>query len=216
MQLSMVQYIAMAIIPILFAITLHEVAHGWVAYQFGDPTAKMLGRITLNPLKHIDVFGTILVPALLLSMGGFLFGWAKPVPVDPRNFKNRRQTMMWVAIAGPLSNLLMAFFWAVLFKFALMLQQNGSSAATALSVMSRLGIQINLVLFVLNLIPIPPLDGSKVLMSLVSPKVGYYLDKIEPYGFFIVLALVYLGIFNLLLTPIMQWFYGLIGGVLHL
>jgi Zn-dependent protease len=210
MQISTVQYIVMAIIPILFAITLHEVAHGWVASKFGDPTAKMLGRITLNPIKHIDLFGTIIVPVLLLTMGGFIFGWAKPVPVDSRNFKSPRQTMVYVAIAGPLANLLMAFMWAAIFKVSIVLQQMGYSSSLGLSVMSKIGIQINLVLFVLNLIPIPPLDGSKVLMGFVSGKMAYHLQRIEPYGFFIILALIYLGIFNIILYPVVSIFYGMI------
>ena len=214
MPLSTIQLIAVAIIPVLFAITVHEVAHGWVASKFGDSTAKMLGRLSLNPVKHIDPVGTILVPALMLFLGGFLFGWAKPVPVDSRNFKNPRYDMIWVAIAGPLSNLLMAFMWAIILKLCYVFLQSEHMLFDPLIAMAQIGIQINIVLFVLNLIPIPPLDGSKVLMGLLPGSMSYKLSRIEPYGFFIVLALIYLGVFSVILKPVNHAFIAFVSVVL--
>lgn len=205
MGLSTLQYVCVAIIPILFAITVHEVAHGWVACKFGDPTAQMLGRLTLNPIKHIDPIGTIVVPAMLLFFGGVIFGWAKPVPVDPRNFKNPARDMAIVAVAGPLSNLIMAFLWAIIFKLVVMFGV-GSSFALPVSDMAKIGIQINIVLMVLNILPIPPLDGSKVLMAFLPGPASYKLSRIEPYGFFIILALIMLGVFGAIVTPVYHAF----------
>lgn len=214
MLLTKIQYIAVAIIPVLFAITVHEVAHGWVANKFGDPTARMLGRLSLNPIKHIDPIGTIAVPALMLLLGGFLFGWARPVPVDPRNFKNPKTDMIWVAIAGPLSNLIMAFIWAVIFKLCVSVLAAEHALSIPLRYMAQIGIQINIVLLVLNLIPIPPLDGSKVLMGLLPGRMAYKLSLIEPYGFFIVLALIYFGVFSAILNPVLNIFVSFVSAVL--
>ena len=187
----------MAIIPVLFAITLHEVAHGWVAFRLGDPTAKMLGRLTINPFKHIDPIGTILVPLLTLYLGGVLFGWAKPVPINSRYFKHFRRDMALVAIAGPVSNFLMAIFWALLLRATY-------NTHDGVSLMCQIGIMINLVLGVLNLIPIPPLDGSRVVSSLLPRKWAYYYDRVEPYGFFIILGLYFLGILTAIMDPVLQ------------
>lgn len=204
MPLSTIQYIAAAIIPVLFAITLHEVAHGFVANRFGDPTAKMLGRLTLNPLKHLDLVGTIIVPALLLAFGGFIFGWAKPVPVNAGNMKNPRYDMIWVAAAGPAANGVMALCWAVILKLSILLLVGQPQIFVALKTMAQIGIQINLILMVLNLIPIPPLDGSKILMGVVPGPMAYRLSLLEPYGFFIVLALLYFGVLGAILAPILN------------
>jgi Zn-dependent protease len=196
-ELTLIQKICVAIIPVLFAITLHEVAHGWVAFRLGDPTAKMLGRLTINPFKHIDPIGTVLVPLLTLYLGGVLFGWAKPVPINSRYFKHFRRDMALVAIAGPISNFLMATFWALLLRAT-------DGAHDGLSLMCQIGIMINLVLGVLNLIPIPPLDGSRVVSSLLPRPWAYQYDRIEPYGFFIILGLYFFGILTAIMDPVLQ------------
>lgn len=203
--LSTLQQILFYAIPILFAITIHEVAHGWVASKLGDKTAKILGRLSLNPIKHIDLVGTIIVPALLFMLGGFIFGWAKPVPVTWSNLNNPRRDAALVAVAGPITNLLMALFWASCLKIGLMLGGN-----YALVEMGKIGIQINLILFVLNLIPIPPLDGSRVISSLLPPKLSYDYNRLEPYGFFILLGLMALGVLGKILLPMVS----LLGGLL--
>jgi Zn-dependent protease len=200
-ELTMVQKIAVWAIPVLFAITLHEVAHGWVARKLGDPTAEMLGRLTLNPLKHIDPIGTVLIPLLLLVLGGFIFGWAKPVPVTPQNLRNPRRDMAIVAAAGPLSNLLMAVFWVLIVKLAFALSANMPQFATPLSYMGIAGVTINLVLMVLNLIPLPPLDGGRVVNGLLPPRLSWQYSRIEPYGFFIILALLATGALSYIISP---------------
>lgn len=215
MSISMVQYVAVAIIPILFAITVHEVAHGYVAKRFGDSTAQMLGRLTLNPIKHIDLVGTILVPAILLFAGGFLFGWAKPVPVDTRNFKNPKRDMIWVAVAGPMANLVMALIWAGVLKLSIVFSSYDHWLADPVRYMAQIGIQINIILMVLNLIPIPPLDGSKVLMGLLPGPVAFKLSRIEPYGFFIILALIFFGVLSAIVQPILHMFVVFISSVFH-
>lgn len=216
MQLSMIQYIAVAIIPVLFAITVHEVAHGWVASRLGDPTAKMLGRLTLNPIKHMDLVGTVIVPVAMLVLGGFIFGWAKPVPVDARNFKYPQRDMVWVAIAGPLSNLLMAFLWAIVLKVSVTTLSVEHWLSVPLLHMAKIGMQINLVLMVLNLIPVPPLDGSKVLMGFLPGPAAYKFSRLEPYGLFIIIALIYLGVLSALLQPVMAIFYNFVSVILGL
>ena len=164
---SLGQKIILWVIPLLFAITVHETAHGWIASKCGDPTAKLLGRLTLNPLKHIDPIGTIIVPAILFSLGGFIFGWAKPVPITWQNLKNPRRDMALVAAAGPLANLMMAFLWAGIAKIAMGFDND------PVIYMAQIGISINLVLMLLNLLPIPPLDGSRVVASFLSPTIRY-------------------------------------------
>jgi len=197
-ELTLVQKISVSIIPILFAITVHEVAHGWVAFKLGDPTAKMLGRLTLNPFKHIDLVGTVLVPLVLLYFGGFIFGWAKPVPINPRKFKHIRRDSALVAIAGPLSNLIMACFWALILHFA-------PDFNLALSLMCQVGVMINLILLVLNLLPIPPLDGSRVVESLLPRRIAYYYNRLEPYGFFILLGLYFVGALSIIMDPVLHF-----------
>lgn len=196
MQLDqLIQVIAIAALPILFAITLHEAAHGYVARHFGDNTAWQQGRISLNPLRHIDPVGTILLPLLTLVLGGILFGWAKPVPVNFSALHNPKRDMLWVAIAGPASNLAMALGWALLFKLAS--SSPDGYFAEPLMGMAVVGIKINIVLLVLNLLPLPPLDGGRVAVSLLPHRQAYQLSRIEPYGMFI---LIFMAI-----TPVLGW-----------
>ncbi|MDH5547775.1 MAG: site-2 protease family protein [Gammaproteobacteria bacterium] len=203
-NLSLIQSLAVWALPVLFAITVHEVAHGWVAKICGDPTAKMMGRLTLNPIKHIDPIGTLLVPGVLLALGGFLFGWAKPVPVTWENLRNKRRDVALVAAAGPGANLLMGIFWALMIKLAIALGGNHSaSLAYPLLLMGQAGIVINVVLMVLNLLPIPPLDGGRVLSSLLPGPWAWKLSRIEPYGIIIVMVLLASGLLSTILaTPV--------------
>ena len=194
------------LIPLIFAVTVHEVAHGWVANWRGDGTAKFLGRLTLNPVKHVDPLGTIVIPLvlLLISGGRFTFGYAKPVPVDARNLKNPRWDMALVAIAGPMANLIMALGWAILAKIGVSIASNQPWLAEIFVALGISGIQINLVLGVLNLIPIPPLDGSRVLSAFLSPAAALQYNRIERYGFIILIALLATGILGKILLPIVS------------
>ena len=195
-------------LPVLFAIIVHEVAHGWVARRLGDPTAMMLGRLTLNPLKHIDPLGTIAVPLLSLVIGGVVFGWAKPVPVYAGNFRQPRRDMAIVAIAGPISNLAMAVGWALVVKLGLIYHETLGEAGVYLVLRSVAGIVINAVLFVINLLPLPPLDGGRVLSNLVPSKIAAKLDRVEPYGLVILITLALTGVLGKLLFPVLQFVVG--------
>ncbi len=210
-----IQTICVYAIPLIFAITLHESAHGWAAGRLGDPTAKMLGRVTINPIPHIDPIGTIAVPGALLLMsaltggGGLLFGWAKPVPINPRYFRNPLKAMTITAAAGPLSNLLQMIFWALLLKA---LAAVGFYDKFVISVCAA-GISVNLMLMAFNLIPIPPLDGGRIVRGLLPRQAGMAFDKIEPYGFMILLVLMVGGGLSFFVRPFLmfgQWIINLV------
>ncbi len=193
-------------VPVVLAITLHEAAHGYTAKLFGDRTAEMLGRVTLNPLKHVDPVGTVLVPAVLFLTarlaGGpaFLFGWAKPVPVNFGNLRNPKRDMLWVAAAGPGANFVMGVLWAFVFVGSASL---GDLASGGLHEMARVGININLLLMALNLLPIPPLDGGRIAVSLLPQAAGNVLSRIEPYGLFVILGLLATGLLDDLMRPLL-------------
>ncbi|HQU61599.1 MAG: site-2 protease family protein [Nitrosomonas sp.] len=205
---SIIQGIAIYALPVILAITMHEAAHGYVARHFGDFTAFNAGRISLNPARHIDPVGTILVPAALfiiskMTMGaGFLFGWAKPVPVNFSNLRHPKQDMLWVAAAGPGANLLMAFFWALLIKLAMIFPITEYTKPVIL--MSIAGIEINVILMVLNLLPLPPLDGGRMAVSLLPHRIAYPFSRIEPYGFMILLVLLISGVLGVIVWPMVN------------
>jgi len=211
----LMQKIALYAIPMIFAITLHEAAHGYVARHFGDYTAYQQGRISLNPLIHIDPVGTILIPLVLVvtTAGQFIFGWAKPVPVNFGNLRNPKRDMLWVAAAGPGANLLMAILWGVVLKVAFVLPVNYFSYP--LQEMAGGGIKINLVLMALNLIPIPPLDGGRIAVSLLPNQVAYRFAMIEPYGFIIIVVLLATQLLGVVIGPVVtlgrHFIYALLG-----
>lgn len=211
-ELNLLQRVAVWALPVLFAITVHETAHGWMALRLGDPTAMMLGRLSLNPIKHIDPLGTVLVPGLLLMLGGFLFGWAKPVPITYENLRHPKRDMALVAVAGPLSNLVMALFWALVIRLGLELG-GGSGAALYLVYTGVAGIFINTILLVLNLLPLPPLDGGRVLVGLLPGPLSWRVSRIEPYGFPILLALLFTGLLGKILWPAIGLMLELMSGV---
>jgi Zn-dependent protease len=206
---QIIQTITVYAIPVLFAITVHEAAHGYAARYFGDNTAYVLGRITLNPIKHIDPIGTILVPLGLYfaTAGAFLFGYAKPVPVDFGSLRNPKKDMVWVALAGPASNLVQAIGWAIAF---LTISAMGITETFWVS-MCKAGILVNVVMFVFNLFPLPPMDGGRILVGLLPWRQANAVAQVEPYGFFIVLALLVAGVItNLWMRPLMNLTYGAI------
>ncbi len=208
--MNVIQTLAISALPIIFAITLHEAAHGYAARHFGDPTAWQMGRISLNPLRHVDLVGTLLVPALILlvSGGGLLFGWAKPVPVDFGKLRRPKQDMLWVAAAGPGANFVMALGWALILKLAIGLPELAYSAA--LREMALVGISINGVLMVLNLLPLPPLDGGRIAVSLLPHRAAWKFSQLERWGFPILLALLFLGVLENILRPLLRLFNNLI------
>jgi Zn-dependent protease len=209
-ELTLAGKIAVFALPVIFAITLHEAAHGYVARHFGDMTAAAAGRITANPIKHIDLVGTILVPLVilltskLLGGGAILFGWAKPVPVNFARLRRPKQDMLWVAAAGPGMNLVMAVFWALAIQLAVVLQSPFFSEPVAL--MGAAGVFINVILMALNLIPLPPLDGGRIAVSLLPMKQAIQYSRLEPYGLFILLGLLFTGILGIILWPLISLF----------
>ena len=210
---NIIQTIAIYALPVLFAITIHEAAHGYVARYFGDNTAWTLGRVTLNPLKHIDPIGTIVMPLMLYiaTSGAFLFGYAKPVPVQFGNLRHPKRDMIWVALAGPLSNLIQALLWGIGFYFL----QGAGITETFFIKMCQAGILVNVVMFVFNLFPLPPLDGGRVLVGLLPYKQAMLVSRIEPWGFFVVMALVLAGVLSTYwMRPLMNVTYGFLQVVL--
>lgn len=222
MDENWIQVIAVYALPVIFAITLHEAAHGWMAQRLGDPTAAQLGRISINPVRHVDPVGTLLVPGLTLALGGAmgafaLFGWAKPVPVDARYFRRPARDMAWVAAAGPGMNLIMAFAWALLAKLALMAVGMGGPEANVSGQMltplgadyilrvAVAGIVVNVALMVLNLLPLPPLDGSRVITALLPPSIGWRYAQLERYGLWILLILLFSGALGAIVRPVTGW-----------
>ena len=199
MELTLIQQIAVYALPVIFAITLHEAAHGYAAKHFGDTTAYMLGRISLNPLRHIDPIGTVLLPLVTLALGGILFGWAKPVPVNFNHLRRPKQDMLWVAAAGPAANLAMAVFWGVVMKLGM--SMSGSALSVPMTLMGQAGITINVVLMVLNLLPLLPLDGGRIAVSLLPPRLAYSYSRLEPYGLIILVVLLFSGALNFILWP---------------
>ena len=202
------QTIALGVLPVVFAITLHEAAHGYIARAFGDRTAEMHGRITLNPLRHIDPVGTILVPGALIlaaaKFGGphFVFGWAKPVPVNFGNLRDPKRDMLWVAAAGPAVNFAMALAWAVLFRFAV---PGGMFDSASIVEMARIGVSVNLVLMALNLLPIPPLDGGRIAVSLLPMPAAHAFAKLEPFGLFLIVGLLAFGALDNVMGPLLRF-----------
>ena len=204
--------IAIWAVPVLFAITLHEASHGWVADKLGDPTARQLGRITMNPIKHIDPMGTIVIPIALVMLSGFIIGWAKPVPVDMRHFKQPLLDMALVALAGPASNFLMACGWALMITLSTTALADTSIAIYLLQ-MGKAGMTINLILMVLNLMPIPPLDGGRVVAGVLPKQMAWSYMRIEPYGMWIILALLVSGVLGKILWPLVLRFEAIISAI---
>lgn len=211
---ELIQTVLIYALPVLFAITVHEAAHGYAARHFGDNTAAMMGRITLNPIKHIDPIGTILMPLLLYfaTSGAFLFGYAKPVPVNFGHLRNPKRDMIWVALAGPASNFVQAIFWGLIL---ILLVATGVHERFFLE-MCRAGIMVNLVMWAFNLFPLPPLDGGRILVGLLPWKQAQLVARVEPYGFFIVMALVIAGVVgSYWLRPLMSLGYSAIDLILY-
>lgn len=210
---NLIQTVAIYALPVLLAITIHEAAHGYVAKYFGDNTAWTLGRVTLNPLKHIDPIGTIVMPLMLYiaTSGAFLFGYAKPVPVQFGKLRNPKRDMIWVALAGPASNLIQALLWGILFY---LLQGTGATEPFFIK-MCQAGLLVNVVMFVFNLFPLPPLDGGRILVGLLPYKQAVLVSRIEPWGFFVVMALVLAGVISTLwMKPLMSVTYAFLETVL--
>jgi Zn-dependent protease len=210
--LNHIQLLAVLALPVVLAITVHEAAHGWVANRLGDRTALMLGRVTFNPIKHIDPLGTILIPAVTFLVGGFLFGWAKPVPINPRNLHHPRSDMALVAAAGPLSNLLQAIVWGATIHLGMLLLDISEWVALPMIYMGAAGVAINVFLMVLNLVPLLPLDGGRVLNAVLPPRWSYYYSRLEPFGLVILVVLLVSGVLSSVLIPIVMGTVDLLPG----
>ncbi len=203
-ELTTIQLLVVLAPPLLLAITLHEVAHGWMALRCGDTTAQSQGRLSLNPIRHIDPIGTVLVPGLLAVFGGFIFGWAKPVPVNYHRLRQPKRDMALVAMAGPGANLLMALGWALVAAIGHGALGGGSGWGEPLLLMGGYGVTINVMLGVLNMLPIPPLDGSRVLAGVLPDRYGRWMAQVEPYGLIILVALLAFGLFNVLMPIVIS------------
>jgi len=212
-ELSLIQKIIVCVPPILLAVTLHEVAHGWMAKLYGDRTPEMMGRLSLNPIKHIDPIGTVLLPAFMAITTGFIFGWAKPVPISFDHLRHPKKDMAKVALAGPGANLIMMILWVVILKIILALPSSLNWLSVPLLYMSAVGVYINCILMVLNLLPVPPLDGSRVLASYLPNSMAYKFSKIEPYGMIILVALLFLGLLGIILLPVINAVMGLFSSI---
>ena len=202
---AIIQGISIWALPVLFAIVLHEVAHGWVADRLGDNTARFMGRLTLNPLKHIDPIGTVLIPIVLLVAGSpFLFGYAKPVPVNFGKLNYPKRDMIWVALAGPITNLVLALLSTLLLALTIHMPASLTWVSEPLSLMCQASIIINLVLFIFNLLPLPPLDGGRVAVGLLPGPLAYQLSRIEPFGFLIIVLLLVFGLLQSVIGPLVM------------
>ena len=215
-ELSLLEKIVVAAVPIIFAITVHEVAHGWVASRLGDPTARDAGRLTLNPVKHIDPLGTVVVPLVMIVLTPFAFGWAKPVPVDWRNLKQPRRDMALVAAAGPGANVVMLLFWTLLLSALFTPGAAVSWQENLLMEMAKVGVIINIVLIALNLLPLPPLDGSRIVTAFLSPAAAQKYNTLERWGLPILIILIFTGGLGKILHPLIGFMLGgvniLLGG----
>jgi Zn-dependent protease len=196
---TVIQQIAVYVIPMIFAITLHEAAHAFMSHKYGDDTAKLLGRLSLNPAHHIDIVGTIIFPLIGILMGGFIFGWAKPVPINFNRLQNPKRNLFWIAFAGPAANFIMALIWALILKLSTVLDLY---FGTPLNLMAQAGIAVNISLMILNLIPILPLDGGRMLFSLLPEKYALVYTKIERYGMWILILLLLFGGLNYIIKPL--------------
>jgi Zn-dependent protease len=209
LELTLIQKITVAILPILFALTLKECAHGWVAAKLGDPTAKLLGRVSFNPFKHIDLLGTLILPLLLMSIGGFIFGWAKPIPITWQNLRHPKRDMAFVALAGLFANIIMAILWLGIAKLGAVTIPLLTNIGYLLFFMGQTGIIINIIIMVLNLLPLPNLDGSRILISLLPSGVEKFYHKMESYSLFIFIGVLLLppfppGLLGYLISPIIN------------
>ena len=213
-ELSLVEKIVIAAVPIIFAITVHEVAHGWVASKLGDPTARLAGRLTLNPVKHIDPLGTIAVPLIMIVLTPFAFGWAKPVPVDWRNLRHPRRDMALVAAAGPGANIIMLVLWTLLLSVLFTSGSAVSYPQGLLIEMAKVGIIINIVLIALNLLPLPPLDGSRIVTAFLSPTAAHKYNLLERWGLPILIVLLFTGVLGKILHPLMGFMYSIVNTLL--
>ena len=213
-ELSLAEKIIVAAVPIIFAITVHEVAHGWVASKLGDPTAKLAGRLTLNPVKHIDPLGTIVVPLVMIVLTPFAFGWAKPVPVDWRNLDSPRRDMALVAAAGPGANIVMLLLWTLLLSVVFTEGIAVSYQENLLIEMAKVGIIINIVLIALNMLPLPPLDGSRIVTAFLSPAAAYKYNLLERWGLPILVVLIFTGVLGKILHPLIGFMLSIVNTLL--
>ena len=209
-EIPLIQKIVLFASPIIFAITVHEVAHGWVASKLGDQTAKMMGRLTLNPIKHMDPVGTVLLPLVMIILTPYAFGWAKPVPVNWRNLRHPKRDMALVAIAGPAANLLMLMMWTLFLVIIENVNFLPAYTLLLLNNMAAVGIIINIILIVLNLLPLPPLDGSRVVAAFLSPAMALKYHKLERWGLLILVALMFTGVLGRILGPMVGFLLSLV------